>query len=68
MGQEPYSASVFASNDLKLSALDPKALQEDHEKLSSTLQNILAHLATCISLTTLIAIDYYKKSLSKKSK
>jgi len=68
MGQEPDSASVFASNDLKLSALDLKALQEDHEKLSSTLQNILAHLATCISLTTLIATDYYKKSFSKRSK
>jgi CRP-like cAMP-binding protein len=68
MGQEPYSASVFASKDLKLSALDPKALQKDHEKLSSTLQNILAHLASCISVTTLIASDYYKKSFSKSSK
>jgi len=68
MGQEPYSASVFASKDLKLSALDPEALQKDHEKLSSTLQNILAHLATCISMTTLIASDYYKKSFSKSSK
>ena len=63
MGQEPFSASVFASKDLKISALDPKALQEDHAKLSSTLQNILAHLATCISVTTLIATDYYKKSI-----
>ncbi len=68
MGQEPYSASVFASKDIKLRALDPKALQEDHEKLSSTLQNVLAHLATCISLTTLIATDYYKKLYSRKSK
>ncbi len=67
MGQEPNSASVYASKDLKLSALDPKALQQDHEKLSSTLQNILAHLATSISVTTLIATDYYKKSFSKKS-
>ena len=63
MGQEPFSASVFASKDLKISTLDPKALQEDHAKLSSTLQNILAHLATCISVTTLIATDYYKKSI-----
>jgi len=68
MGQEPYSASVFGSKDLKLSALDPMALQGEHEKLSSTLQNILAHLATCISVTTLIATDYYKKSFSKASK
>ena len=66
MGQEPFSASVFASKDLKISALDPKALQEDHAKLSSTLQNILAHLATCISVTTLIATDYYKKTIRTK--
>lgn len=68
MGQEPYSASVLASNDLKLSAMDPKALQAEHEKLSSTLQNILAHLATCISITTLVATDYFKKSYSKATK
>ncbi len=68
MGQEPYSASVFASKDLKLSTLDPKALQGEHENLSSTVQNILAHLATCISVTTLIATDYYKKIFSKASK
>ena len=67
MGQEPYSASVYASQDLKLSALDPQALKEDHEKLSSTLQNIIAHLATCISVTTLIATDYYKKLFSNTS-
>jgi CRP-like cAMP-binding protein len=67
MGQEPGSASVFASKDLKLSALDPQALQRDHETLSSTLQNILAHLATSISVTTLLATNYYKKSFSKKS-
>ena len=68
MGQEPFSASVFASKDLKISALDPKALQEDHAKLSSTLQNILAHLATSISVTTLIATDYYKKSIRTNSR
>jgi CRP-like cAMP-binding protein len=68
MGQEPYSASVVASKDLKLSALNPQALQEEHEKLSSTVQNIITHLATCISVTTLIASDYYKKSAGKASK
>ncbi|CAB1080079.1 hypothetical protein D1AOALGA4SA_7773 [Olavius algarvensis Delta 1 endosymbiont] len=61
MGQEPYSASVFGSKDLKVSALDSTILQNDHEKLSSTLQNILAHLATCISVTTLIATNHFKK-------
>lgn len=68
LGQEPQSASVLASKNLKLSALDPIALQGEHEKLSSTLQNIIAHLATCISVTTLIATDYYKKTTSKRLK
>ena len=61
MGNEPQAASVFASPNLKLTPLDPKALQKDHEKLSSTLQNILAQLATTISVTTLIACNYHKK-------
>ena len=65
IGHEPYASSVFASKDLKLTALDPEALQREHDKLSPTLQNILAHLATCISATTLIACDYYKKSFAK---
>jgi len=65
MGHEPYSASIFAAPNLKLGSLDPKLLQKEHEKLSSTLQNILAHLATCISVTTLIATDYFKRSFSK---
>ena len=62
MGQEPYSASVFASQDLKLAALDPAELQKEHDGLSATLQNIFTHLATCISVTSLIACDYYKKA------
>jgi CRP-like cAMP-binding protein len=62
MGNEPHAASVFASPKLKLAALDPKQLQGEHERLSSTLQNILAHLAVTISVTTLITCEYYKKA------
>jgi CRP-like cAMP-binding protein len=61
MGNEPAAASVFASPNLKLAALEPKGLQKEHERLSSTLQNILAHLAASISVTTLIACNFYKK-------
>ena len=64
MGNEPQAASVFASPNLKLAALDPGALQKEHEILSSTLQNLLAHLASSISVTTLLACDYFKKSLA----
>jgi CRP-like cAMP-binding protein len=64
MGNEPQAASVFAAPNLKLAALDPTQLQKEHERLSSTLQNILAHLAASISVTTLIACEYYKKILA----
>jgi CRP-like cAMP-binding protein len=68
LGQEPYSASIFAAPDLKLSSMDPQELQKEHEKLSSTLKNIIAHLSTSISVTTLIACDFFKKAFDSNSK
>jgi len=61
MGHEPNSASVFSSPDLKLSAVDAENLQNENKNVSSTLRNILEHLATCISVTSLLACDYYKR-------
>ncbi|MGD8765720.1 MAG: cyclic nucleotide-binding domain-containing protein, partial [Desulfobacteraceae bacterium] len=61
MGHEPHSASVYASPGLKLSAVDSQTLQEEHDKISSTLKNIIQHLATCISVTTLVASNYHKR-------
>ena len=63
MGHEPYSASVFSSDDLKLAAVNAEKLQSEHEGLSSTLKNIIEHLATCISVTTLVTCEYQKKHL-----
>jgi CRP-like cAMP-binding protein len=68
LGHEPYSASVFASPDLKLGPVDPHELQREHDKLSSTLKNILTHLSTSISVTTLIACNFYKKVFAADSK
>ena len=68
LGHEPYSASIFASPDLKLSSMDPQELQREHDKLSSTLKNIIAHLSTSISVTTLIACNFYKKVFAADSK
>ena len=60
MGHEPYSAAVFSSDDLKLAAVDTEKLQSEHEGLSSTLKNIIEHLATSISVTTLVTCEYQK--------
>jgi CRP-like cAMP-binding protein len=61
MGHEPHSANVYASSDLKLAAVDAQALQDEYDKISSTLKNIFLHLATCISATTIVAGEFQKK-------
>jgi CRP-like cAMP-binding protein len=61
MGHEPYSAAVFSSEDLKLAAVDSDKLRSEHDRLSSTLKNIIEHLATSISVTTLVTCKYQKK-------
>jgi CRP-like cAMP-binding protein len=61
MGHEPYSAAVFSSEDLKLAAVDTDRLKSEHERLSSTLKNIIEHLATSISVTTLVSCEFKKE-------
>ena len=60
MGHEPYSAAVFSSENLKLAAVDTDKLKSEHEGLSSTLKNIIEHMATSISVTTVVTCDYKK--------
>ena len=60
LGHEPYSAAVFSSENLKLAAVDTARLNSEHEGLSSTLKNIIKHLATSVSVTTVVTCDYKK--------
>ena len=62
MGHEPHAASVFASKDLKITPLDAASMQKEHQKLSSSFRNIIENLATSITVTTMIACDYYAKT------
>lgn len=61
VGHEPYSAAVFSSDDLKLSAVDVKKLESEHQGLSSTLKNIIEHLATSVSVSTRVTCDFQDK-------
>jgi CRP-like cAMP-binding protein len=61
MGHEPYSAAVFSSENLKLAAVNAEKLKSEHEGLSSTLKNIIEHLATSVSVTTVVTCDLKKK-------
>jgi len=66
MGQEPKSASVFAEKDnIEVTELDPNQLYKEYENVSQTFKNIIENLATCISATSNLACEYYKK-LKKK--
>lgn len=66
IGQEPHSASVFASSDLKVGPLDIDNIHKEYDQLSVTFKNILENLGTCISATTMVARELYKKSTEAK--
>jgi len=69
MGHEPHAASVFASTDLKLSPLDVSDLVAEYEGLPNSFRHIIENLATCISVTTMIACENHKNlHLAKTSK
>jgi CRP-like cAMP-binding protein len=62
IGHEPYAAAVFSTPDLKLAAVDAQMMEAEHRGLSTTLRNILEHLAACISATTLVTINRIRRS------
>ena len=68
MGQEPYSASILGSEDFKVKEMDVELFKNEHNGLSASFKNIIEHLATCISVTTMVASDLLKKKAAKKSK
>ncbi|MBW1939820.1 MAG: cyclic nucleotide-binding domain-containing protein [Deltaproteobacteria bacterium] len=62
MGHEPYSASVFGSEDLEIKTLDSDNLRREYENLSTTFKNILENLANCIAATSVLACEFKKKT------
>ncbi len=62
IGHEPFTASVFASPDIKLAMVDSVKLENEHRRLSATLRNIIEHMAACISATTLITTRLFNPS------
>ena len=62
IGQEPHSASVLTSRDLEVSPFDIVNISKEYDQLSVTFKNILENLGTCISASTMVASELYKKS------
>ncbi|MCP3950811.1 MAG: cyclic nucleotide-binding domain-containing protein [Desulfobacterales bacterium] len=52
LGNEPYSAAIYGSADLKTETVDQATMQAAFENLPQTLKNIMECTAVCISATT----------------
>lgn len=66
IGHEPYSASVFASEDLELQELDPANLRNEYNQVPRMLRFLMEHSVTCISVTTQILHGFKMKAKSAK--
>lgn len=60
-GHEPQSASVLASNNLKVDKLDAKSLQEEYDMLSGIMKNWIYHVGNCITMTTRLVHQLHKR-------
>jgi len=65
LGQEPFHASVFGSENLEFKKMSPDSLQQEYNQLQATFKNFIDHLATCISVTSMVTCEFHKKSGQK---
>ncbi len=65
VGHEPFSASVFGTEDLAFKAMDIDNLQKEYDQLSSTLKHFIQNMVMNISVNTNIACDLKKESKKK---
>lgn len=66
LGQEPFHASVFGSESLKLNSMDPDTFQKEYQELTPTFKNFIEHVATCISVTSMVVCEFHKKNARKQ--
>jgi hypothetical protein len=67
MGHEPYSASVWFSDDIEVTPLDSEALQSEYDQLSDTFKNIIEFSLNCISIATLAVRRHCLERMKGKS-
>ena len=62
LGQEPESASIYGSENIKITKIEAVSLQKEYNRLSTTFKNIVDNMATCMSVTA----DIVCSSLASK--
>ncbi len=65
IGHEPEFASVMATNDLKVRKVDAVQFQKEYDQLSTTFKNFIDNVATCLSVSTKVVSNYYRKYSQK---
>ncbi len=60
VGNEPYSATVYGSADLKVDTVDQEALQAEFDKLPATIKNMFESTAICIAASSQTACNLKK--------
>jgi CRP-like cAMP-binding protein len=65
LGQEPFHASVFGSDNLEFKKISLDSFQQEYNQLQPTIKNFIDHLATCISVTSMVTCELHKKSSRK---
>jgi CRP-like cAMP-binding protein len=61
LGHEPDFASVMATKELKVRKVDIALFQKEYNQLSTTFKNFIDNVATCVSVSTKVVCNYYKK-------
>jgi CRP-like cAMP-binding protein len=62
LGHEPYSASVFTTEDFQSDKIKQDSLRKEYDDLSSTLRNLVESVATTISVTTRVCCEFQRKN------
>ena len=57
IGHEPQGAAVYASDDLEVKTLDPGLLNEEYDKFSNTMKNLIENMCTLITHITKMAAN-----------
>ncbi len=67
MEHEPFSASVYFSDGLETTPLDPDELQSEYDQLSDTLKNMIEFSLNCISIGTMAVRRHCLERMKSKN-
>jgi|GEM_PF-112968 len=57
IGHEPNAAGIVGSRNFKLEKIDTDALHKEYDRVSPLVRQFMEHMATCVSVTTMVACD-----------